>query len=336
MQRAARLLVISLMVGTAIFAFAQKRSITEKDIFQFNWIGDPQISPDGARVVFVKVSVNDKKDGYDTSLWAVATRGDEAPRRMTDGKHDSSPRFSPDGKWLAFVRAPETPASAGNGLASRKDGPQLYLLPLGGGESWKLTDVPRGAGNPVWSQDSKWIAFTSDANPEDLARQKKAKPSAEKPDETKDSNSKDSRPEAGPAKTEAAKTETADSDHESDVRVITRSVYRLNGAGYLDPKHPQHIWVLAAPQSSEDIVPPKQLTSGKFQEEVAFWAKDSSKVYFTTAKVDDPSYELPREEIYSVAVARRRATESRHHPHGAALAVTQSGWQARCLLRVCE
>ena len=118
MQRAARLLVISLMSVTAIFAFAQKRSITEKDIFQFNWIGDPQISPDGARVVFVKVSVNEKKDGYDTSLWAVSTRGDESPRRMTDGKHDSSPRFSPDGKWLVFVRAPEAPASAGNGPAS--------------------------------------------------------------------------------------------------------------------------------------------------------------------------------------------------------------------------
>jgi dipeptidyl aminopeptidase/acylaminoacyl peptidase len=303
MQRAARLLVISLMVVTAIFAFAQKRSITEKDIFQFNWIGDPQISPDGARVVFVKVSVNEKRDGYDTSLWAVGTRGDESPRRMTDGKHDSSPRFSPDGKWLVFVRAPEAPASAGNGAASRKDGPQLYLLPLGGGESWKLTDVPRGAGNPVWSQDSKWIAFTSDANPEDLAKQKKGgKPSAEKSSDNKDS--KDGKPEAGPAvKTEAAKSDAADSDHESDVRVITHSVYRLNGPGYLDPKHPQHIWVLALPQSSEDTATPKQLTSGKFQEDVAFWTKDSSKIYFTTAKVDDPSYELPREEIYSVAAA---------------------------------
>jgi len=58
---------------------AQKRSITEKDIFQFNWIGDPQISPDGSRVAFVKVTVNEKKDGYDTSIWSVGTRGNEAP-----------------------------------------------------------------------------------------------------------------------------------------------------------------------------------------------------------------------------------------------------------------
>src|SRR5215470_13901107 len=109
MNRVVRLFAAVLVVVAGI-AVAQKRSITEKDIFQFNWIGDPQISPDGARVAFVKVSVNDKKDGYDTSVWSVSTRGDEQPRRMTDGKRDSSPRWSPDGKWLVFVRAPEAPS----------------------------------------------------------------------------------------------------------------------------------------------------------------------------------------------------------------------------------
>jgi dipeptidyl aminopeptidase/acylaminoacyl peptidase len=304
MQRAARLLLITLMFVTAIVAFAQKRSITEKDIFQFNWIGDPQISPDGARVVFVRVSVNEKKDGYDTSIWSVNTRGDESPRRITDGKHDASPRFSPDGKWLVFVRSPE-PAGPpnGGGGAARTAGPQLYLLPMGGGESWKLTDLPRGAGGPMWSPDNKWIAFTSDANPEDLAKHKKGV----KPSPDKSADARDARPEEGPgakndaAKSDAAKSDAPESDHESDVRVITHSVYRMNGAGYLDPKHPQHVWVIGVPQSSEDTLTPKQLTSGKYQEDVAFWAKDSSKIFFASDRVDDPSYELPREEIYSVA-----------------------------------
>src|SRR5262249_37345353 len=133
MNRVLRLLAIAAALVVVGTAFAEKRPIDEKDIFQFNWIGDPQISPDGTQVAFVKVSVNDKKDGYDTSIWSVSVRGDEAPRRLTDGKRDSSPRWSPDGKWLVFVRTPEAPAGAAAGAGSRPPSPQLYMLPMTGG-----------------------------------------------------------------------------------------------------------------------------------------------------------------------------------------------------------
>src|SRR5690242_6836679 len=311
MHRAARLLVPALIVCAAVVALAQgqKRPITEKDIFQFNWIGDPQISPDGSRVTFVKVSVDEKKTGYETSIWAVSMSGGDEPRRMTDGKHDSSPRWSPDGKWLVFVRMPEaggasTPAAAGgaNGAGARPPAPQLYVLPLGGGESWRVTDLPRGAGSPVWSPDSKWIAFTSDTNPDDLAKARKKGPkfAAEKSSGEASSEKSEQKEEAGPG---AAKPiPEPESEHESDVRVITRSVYRLNGVGYLDPKHPQQIWIVAAPQSSEDTVNPRQLTSGKFQESEPFWTNDGSHLYFTSVRVEDPSYELPRTELYTVGV----------------------------------
>ena len=62
---------------------AQKRNITERDIFDFQWVADPQISPDGGTVAFVKVTVNAQRTNYDTSIWAVSTSGNEEPHRLT-------------------------------------------------------------------------------------------------------------------------------------------------------------------------------------------------------------------------------------------------------------
>jgi len=88
-------------------SFAQKRNITEKDLWDFGWIGDPQVSPNGSRVAFVRVTVNEKKEGYNTSIWSVPTKCGEEPHQLTKGEHDSTRRWSPDGKYLLFVRATE-------------------------------------------------------------------------------------------------------------------------------------------------------------------------------------------------------------------------------------
>ena len=97
-----RLSLVVLCLFTTQSLFAQKRNITEKDLWDFVWIGDSQISPDGSRVAFVRVTVNDKKEGYNTSIWSVPTSGGEEPHQLTKGDHDSTPRWSPDGKFSAF------------------------------------------------------------------------------------------------------------------------------------------------------------------------------------------------------------------------------------------
>ncbi|HEX8899518.1 MAG TPA: hypothetical protein VF751_12530, partial [Chthoniobacterales bacterium] len=96
-----------LFIAASGVSAADKRLITEKDLFDFVWVGDAQVSPDGSRVAFVRVTVNEKKDGYNTSIWMVPTVGNEAPHRLTTGERDSSPRWSPDGKYLVFTRSTE-------------------------------------------------------------------------------------------------------------------------------------------------------------------------------------------------------------------------------------
>src|SRR5262245_21978472 len=132
---AAAFLIVSIVGGTLVAR--SKRPITETDLFQFTWIGDPQVSPDGSRVVFVRVNVNARKDGYDSALFVAATTGDEQPRRLTTGPRDSSPRWSPDGNSLAFVRGFEQDG--------KRPPPQLFLLSMQGGEPLQLTDMPKGA-----------------------------------------------------------------------------------------------------------------------------------------------------------------------------------------------
>src|SRR6266404_5775341 len=291
------LLVLVAGIGSV---FAQKRNITEKDLWEFVWIGDPQVSPDGSRVAFVRVTVNEKKEGYNTSIWSVPMAGGEEPHQLTKGDHDSTPRWSPDGKYLLFVRAIE------------KDGkpepPQLSILPMAGGDSFSFTDLPKGAGNPVWSPDGKMIAFTSDTNAEDLAKQEKKKKKEEESKKAASESSASPSPKPGPSKKPSGKSETdeagkkaeAESERESDVRVITRAVYREDNEGYADPKHPQHLWTVPAPRNADEKVQPKQLTSGRFDEGNVVWSNDAARIYFTSLRVDEPYYELPRTELYSV------------------------------------
>jgi dipeptidyl aminopeptidase/acylaminoacyl peptidase len=286
--------IISLAIVTSLVvrnsnaqAGSQKRSITEKDLFDFIWVANPQLSPDGSRVAFTRVNVDEKRTGYETSIWTVATSGNEAPVRLTNGKHDGQPRWSPDGKRIAFARGGDKDETG------KPKPPQIAILSLAGGEASIVTDLAKGASEPVWSPDSKRIAFASSTTPEDIEKAQRKKASAKTEGKAPEAAKNATAPKAG----------EPESEHESDIHIITRAVYRSNDAGYLDPKHHEHIWVLEVPTTSDEIPKPFELTSGDFSEGEFLWTHDGSRIYFLTRRVYEPYYELPSTDMYSVPSA---------------------------------
>jgi dipeptidyl aminopeptidase/acylaminoacyl peptidase len=252
--------VVCLLLTSVLFA--QKRSITEKDIFEFTWIGDTQLSPDGSRAAYVQTTVNAKRDGYDTAIYLLDTGQPMVPaRRLTNGPHDVQPRWSPDGTQLAFTRAVE------------KDGkpqpPQLYVLSLAGGEPVQVSSMEKGVGSPQWAPNGTCIAVLSET------------PIV---------------PEPKTEKKEGGKVE----EHKSDVRIITKAAYRNNGTGYLDIKDASQLYLFSTAKVGSKSVTPWQVTAGRFPVGEFAWHPSSSTIYYTSEHVDEPYYDLPHNEIYVV------------------------------------
>lgn len=125
-----------------------KRFITPEDLRSFRYVSDAQISPDGASVLFVEKRCGEKNT-YQTNVWIVPAAGKGAARQLTFGNKDRSPRWSPDGKYIAFIRDAE------------KGRPQLFVLPLiQPGEARAVTTLPEGTISEFrWSPAGSAIAF---------------------------------------------------------------------------------------------------------------------------------------------------------------------------------
>lgn len=177
------------------------RSITIEDLYKFQFVSQPRISPDGQRVAFVLTTIDERKHEYRSSIWMVPAEGGE-PQRLTAGPANAhTPVWSPDGRWLAFVSDREGDLSGKSEKDAKKLGKgkqQIWLLPTSGGEAHQLTFMQHGAVYPVWSPDSKRLVFLAQVGPED--------------------------------------EETEDGKPLPKVRIIDRLWYRLDGVGFIHEK----------------------------------------------------------------------------------------------------
>ncbi|GAB2959179.1 S9 family peptidase [Amycolatopsis acidiphila] len=191
---------------------------------------------------------------YRGALWRVGLDGTVRP--WTHGERDSAPVISPDGRWAAFLRAAEA-----------KSSPQLYVMPSDGGDARRLTDLPLGAGHPVWAPDSRRIAFTARV------------------------------PEPGRYGVPTATGEKPEPGEEAP-RHIKRFDYRIDNIGFLRDR-PERLFVVDALEPADEPTP---LTDEQVDVSEPVWTPDGQTI-LVVAPRDWGAAQTEESDLYAVPLA---------------------------------
>jgi len=148
--------VLAFALSSAIPAHAQ-RPVNSDDLARVRQVSDPQLSPDGGWVAYTVTVSDTAKDRDDTDLWLASWDGAQQIRLTRSPADEHAPRWSPDGRRLAFLSKRDDP----------REVDQVWLLDRAGGEPERVSDLPGGVSDLAWSPDGSRLALiASDSNPD--------------------------------------------------------------------------------------------------------------------------------------------------------------------------
>jgi dipeptidyl aminopeptidase/acylaminoacyl peptidase len=229
-------------------------------------LSDPRFSPDGQWLAYVRTEMDQESNDYKSAIWLAPTAEHRAaarrPRPFTSGdRRDSAPRWSPDGRWLAFV----------SNRGDKEAKPQIYLIPTDGGEARPLTTMENGAGEPAWSPDGRRLAFAARTNAEEMALEDEAAGGA--------TDGAEAPLDPDERKRRAEEKEKREKE-KSDPRVINRFAYRA-GTSYFDDRT-AHLYVVDIDaETGQTDHKPRRLTHDARNYADPRWLPDGSALLAT-------------------------------------------------------
>jgi dipeptidyl aminopeptidase/acylaminoacyl peptidase len=240
---------------------AAPHAFTVDDLFSMQEVSDAQISPDGQFVLFTVNSTNWKEDKATTRIWMVPAAGGDAIALSADGPSSSHPRWSHDGKFIAF-------------LSEREAGKtQVYLLNRLGGEAQRLTETAQDVETFAWSPDDKRLMLVlRDPTEEEL--------------EAVANKDKD----GGDDKSGSSKKAKSQKPW-----VIDRLLFKADTVGYLDHRR-THLYVFDITSKSL-----KQITSGDYDDTEPSWSPDGKQLAFSSNRTKPDPDETYDDEVWVVA-----------------------------------